>query len=260
MLDRDKELLRTIIVLLLSYLLGAVLLYIFQRNILYIASPEYAHEYDVINLVNDQEVLKIAVLNPNQSRAIIYFGGNAEAVIFNEMPFLENFPEHTLYLANYRGYGGSTGTPTELGLFSDALALYDRIRDQHDSVATLGRSLGSGVATYLASNRAISHLALVTPYDSIVNVARARFPIYPISFLMHDKYNSIGTASKVSTPVLIIMAEHDSIIPNAHSIKLGDAFSKTQLTSLKIDGADHNNVSVSAGYFSALVEFFNRVE
>lgn len=246
-----------IILCLIVYAVGAVALYAYQRKMLYVPSPEYAHEFDSLELQNEQEALKIAILNPGQSRAIIYFGGNAEAVIFNAEPFLKNFQEYTVYLANYRGYGGSTGSPTEQGLYSDSLALYDRVRANHNSVSLIGRSLGSGVATFLASQREVSHLALITPYDSIKNVAQAHVPIYPVGLLIKDRYDSVKKATKVSAPVLIVMAELDSIIPNSHSIKLSEAFRQEQVSIVNIKGADHNNVSLDLDYYSNLKRFMD---
>jgi len=239
------------------YLLGAAVLYSYQRNMLYIPSPEYDHGFDELELRNEQETLKVVILSPGKSRAIIYFGGNAEAVIFNAEPFIKNFPDHTVYLANYRGYGGSTGAPTETGLYSDSIALYDRIRSKHDSVSLLGRSLGSGVATNLASKREIRNLALVTPFDSIENVAQARIPIYPINLLIKDKYDSLEKAAQISAEVLIVMAEFDLVIPNAHSIKLSKAFSKNQVSILNLRNSNHNNVSLNPQYFSTLKRFFD---
>jgi Hydrolases of the alpha/beta superfamily len=238
------------------YVIGAALLYFFQRNLLYFPSPEYQHDLATLEVINDDQTLKIAVMNPGQARAIIYFGGNAEPVVFNEVPFAEHFPSHTVYLVSYRGYGGSSGEPTELGLFSDALAIYDFVQSEHESVSAVGRSLGSGVAIYLASERAIDALGLVTPYDSIVSVARKRFPFYPVSLLLLDKYDSAMRVPKVSAKVLIVMAELDKIIPNWHSVKLQDAFPTEQVRVLKIAGADHNNVSANADYFPALKAFF----
>jgi len=245
------------LLLLVIYLIAALLLYIFQRNMLYFASPAYEHNLKTIELINDKQTLKVNVLNAGRSKAIIYFGGNAEAVIFNEKPFAQNFPEQTTYLVNYRGYGGSSGEPTEENLYSDALAIYDHIRHEHDSVSVLGRSLGSGVATYLASKREIDYMALVTPYDSIQNVAQARLPIFPVGLLIRDRYDSARRATNVSSKVLIVMAELDAVIPNSHSIKLEKSFAKEQVSSVKIKDANHNNLSAKPEYFSILREFFN---
>ncbi len=239
-----------------AYAAGAVTLYLLQRKMLYAPSPEYSHKFDSLALHNEQEILKTIVLNPGQSRAMIYFGGNAEAVIFNSEPFLKNFSDYTIYLANYRGYGGSTGSPTEQGLYSDALALYDQVHTNHNAVSLMGRSLGSGIATYLASERAVSHLALITPYDSISNVAQTHYPIYPVGLMIKDKFDSAEKAASVSAPVLIIMAEHDSLIPNSHSIKLSEAFQEGQVSMTNIKGAGHNNLSTDEEYYSTLKRFF----
>ena len=156
-----------------------------------------------------------------------------------------------------RDSGGSSGSPSERGLYSDSLALYDQVVANHESISLIGRSLGSGVATYLASERQVSHLALITPYDSIKSVAQAHVPIYPIGLLIKDRYDSIEKAPRVSAPVLIVMAELDSVIPNSHSIKLSESFKDGQVSTINIKGADHNNLSVDLAYYSRLKQFFS---
>ena len=250
--------LKVILIFLLSlYLIGGVLLYIFQRNLLYFPSAEYEHQLEQFDLLNEGERLKVVVLNPNRPQAIIYFGGNAEPVVFNEEPFKRHFPNHTVYLMNYRGYGGSSGTPSEVGLLSDALTLYDHVSKDHDSIFVFGRSLGSGVATYLAAERKVHGLVLVTPYDSIVSVAQKRFPFYPVAALLKDHYNSKERAQNVSAPVLIIMAELDAVIPNWHTLELKKSFSGDKANVIKIIDTDHNNVSFSEEYFEALIRFLD---
>ena len=239
------------------YVVGALALYVYQREILYIPSVEYDHQFDVFDLENEKELLKVVTLNSGKEKAIIYFGGNAEAVVFNAEPFVKNFSAFTVYLINYRGYGGSTGTPTEEGLYSDALALYDLVHVDHESISVMGRSLGSGIATYLASERPVSRLALITPYDSIKNVAQSHVPIYPIGLLIKDEYNSLEKAERVSVPVLIVMAELDVVIPNSHSIELLDAFGVGQASSVNIEDADHNNLTLDSTYYPSLKRFFN---
>lgn len=250
--------LRIVLIIVVSaYILGAGLLYFLQRSLLYFPSQPYEHQFENIDLINDDERIKVIVLNPNRSKAIIYFGGNAEPVIFNEEPFRKNFSNHTVYLMNYRAYGGSSGQPSEQALFSDALALYDHVAKNHQSVSAFGRSLGSGVASYLATQRTIDALALITPYDSIASVAQKRFPFYPASLLLKDHYNSKRRAPNISARVLIIMAELDTIIPNWHSLELQKEFSNSSdVRAIQIKGADHNNVSLAKEYFEELVRFF----
>src|SRR3989338_7417387 len=134
------------------YLGGCVALFVFQRDLIYFPQPRSG---------------------PN---ALIYFGGNAEDVSLNLPGFSEAFPEHAIYLLHYRGYGGSTGQASEEAIRRDALAMFDRVQVEHPHTVVVGRSLGSGVAVYLASQRPAARLVLITPYDSLQEIAAGQFP------------------------------------------------------------------------------------
>ena len=146
---------------------------------MYFPTENITHNYDLDNFSNENETIEVIVLNKGKNKALLYFGGNAESVIYNAEDFLRTFPLHTVYLFNYRGYGGSTGQPTEKGIYSDALFLFDKVQQKHSKISVMGRSLGCGAAVYLASSRSIEKLALVSPYDSIQSIAQNRFLIYP---------------------------------------------------------------------------------
>ncbi|MBX2847583.1 MAG: alpha/beta hydrolase [Acidiferrobacterales bacterium] len=238
-----------------TYLFGAVLLYVLQREMLYAPTPKYSSDLKELTFNVNGETLKVLELNSGKDKALIYFGGNSEPVVFNEIPFSETFANHTVYLVNYRGYGGSTGTPTQDGLLADSLAIYDNLITNHDSIGVIGRSLGSGVASYLASQRSIESLLLITPYDSIEAVAKSRFPIYPVSLMLKDKYDSLSRAPSISAKVLIIAAEMDSIIPLQHSENLYAAFDSTQVSMVVIEGANHNNLASRPEYYQTLRSF-----
>ncbi|WP_254963359.1 MULTISPECIES: alpha/beta fold hydrolase [unclassified Cyanobium] len=188
-------------------------------------------------------------------KALLYFGGNAEAVA-GQLPLLEAaFPDHALYLMHYRGYGGSSGQPSEQALFADALALFDRVRTDHDHIAVLGRSLGSGVAVHLAAHRPVAGLVLVTPFDSIEAVASQQFPLVPMALLLRDKYRSWADAPRVNAPTLLIAAERDEVIPRANTDALLSHFRPglASLVVLPVDG--HNAVEGSPSYIPLLREF-----
>jgi len=248
----------TALALLGLYFVGVGLLYFFQRQLLYIKTPEYQHNLTTLAVTNEGESIKVIVLNPGKPDAMMYFGGNAEAVVFNERPFTEHFNNHTIYLVNYRGYGGSSGQPSEAGLYSDALAVYDKIAAQHPRISVMGRSLGSGVATYLASKRQVRTLVLITPYDSIESVAQRHFPIFPVFLLLKDKYDSINRAKDISAKTLIVMAEQDTVIPNPHSMHLSTAFAQDRLSTITIANADHHNLFLQPKYFTTLKAFVNQ--
>jgi uncharacterized protein len=190
-----------------------------------------------------------------RDRALIYFGGNGDDVAANIAPFAAAFPGVTIYLVNYRGYGGSTGTPSEAALLADAETVFDRVHAEHERVAVLGRSLGSGVAVHLAAVREVSKLALVTPYDSILKIAQRRLPFVPVSWLLKDTFDSVASAPRVRAPVLALLAELDSSIPREHSERLVAAFAPGQVTVLTIAGTDHNSISESPEYGRALGAF-----
>ena len=104
--------------------------------------------------------------------------------------FRAAFPDRSLFLVNYRGYGGSSGQPSEAALFADALAIFDHVRREHSEIAVMGRSLGSGVAVLVASERPVEQLVLVTAFDSLVNVAREYLRWLPVGRLLRDRYDS----------------------------------------------------------------------
>ena len=241
----------------LLYILVGLVLFMRQRTMIYFPTAEESHRYAEETINNEGEAIKVIVLNPGQEKAIIYFGGNAEAVIYNAFDFEKSFTSHTVYLFNYRGYSGSSGKPTEKGIFSDSLALHDKIRERHTSISAFGRSLGSGVAIYLASKRKIDKLALATPFDSIRSVAQRRFLIYPMALLLKDQYNSINLVNDIKAPILILRAGNDKVIHKRHTMKLVNAFPEEQIKFVTIEKAGHNTLSEFPEYHQQLKEFFN---
>ncbi len=115
---------------------------------------------------------------------VVYFGGNAEEVSWL-VGVADQFAGWSLLLVNYRGYGESEGRPSEKALFEDALLVHDYARRRPDvdpeRVVAMGRSLGSGVAVYLAANRPLRGVVLVSPYDSMVEVAKRHYPYLRMS-------------------------------------------------------------------------------
>ena len=229
-------------------------IYTVQRNFIYfpVAASENRLEERIFK--NDGEQIKSTVINQGNNRAIIYFGGNAENVDYNAPQFSALFNDHTLYLIKYRGYAGSTGEPTEEGLYSDALHIYDEIKKSHSQVTVMGRSLGSAVATYLASKREVQKLVLITPFDSILSVAQSQYPIYPISMILKDKHDSLSRATSISAETLVIAAENDRIIQMAHTQRLVEGFERAVHFKV-IRGTGHNTISQNPDYYTTIREF-----
>jgi len=247
-----------LLALLIAYLLAALFLYLKQRRMLYFPSAPVEHTYPSMILENQGEKITVTITNPGQDKALLYWGGNGEAVAAGAEVFAKALPGYTTYLVDYRGYGRSTGTPTEAGLLSDALALYDHIQPKHQSISLFGRSLGTGVASYVASEREADKLVLITPYDSIESIARDRYPIFPLSLLVKDKYDSLSRVPKIKAHTLILIAEHDTVVPKQHAYKLAAAFPKAQVEVHEIAGAHHNDIAQTAAYHQLLDQFLNK--
>ena len=243
------------VIALLMYVLMGVYLYIQQRSFIYFPIAFSSSDLNQQVFVNEGIEIHVSVLNAGQDHAIMYFGGNAENVDYNATNFLQWFPEYTVYLVKYRGYGGSGGKPTEKDLYSDALYIYDELRREgYEHISVIGRSLGSGVATYLATHREIQKCILITPFDSIERIAQSQYPIYPINLLLKDKYNSYSRAKNITAHTLVITAEDDAIIPLSHTERLVNAFSIDVMFEV-VEDADHNNISEFPRYQQVLSEF-----
>jgi uncharacterized protein len=119
-------------------------------------------------------------------------------------------------LADYRGYSGNPGEPSEEGLYADARAILDWAAVQgigHRQTVLLGWSLGTGVAVQMAVERHPAALVLLAPYTSIVDVGARRYPIFPVSLLMRDRFDSRSKIAAVHTPVMIVTGERDRVVP-----------------------------------------------
>ncbi len=254
--------LRSLVFVVLTVYVGfGAYLYAFQRSFIYHPTPDgTAAGYERLAIASDGERIQVWRSNPGRASAVIYFGGNAEAVGYGAADLARILPRHTLYLVDYRGYGGSSGVPSEAGLYLDALAVYDAIGAEHAEITALGRSLGSGVATYLAVQRPLDRLVLVTPFDNFESLAKGLYPVYPVGLLLRESYDSLARAPAIRAPTLIVIAAQDRQIPPDHARRLAAAFAAGQVEVVEIPDADHFSVSLRPGYAAALQGFLTRIE
>jgi len=193
---------------------------------------------------------------------VIYFGGNAEEVSWMAETAAGEFAGWSLLLVNYRGYGESEGKPGEKQLLADALAVYDYARRHQgvdpERIVAMGRSLGSGVAVYLATERLLRGVILVSPYDSLVELGRRHYPFLPISLMLRHRFDSIGRAPRVNAPLLCLVATGDRIVPTPHSRALFAAW-RGEKTWREVPNADHDSIAGEPEYRRSIALFLRSV-
>jgi fermentation-respiration switch protein FrsA (DUF1100 family) len=249
------------------YFCLCLLAYIFQEKLLFFPvrineSFSYIREYrnNEIVIKHKDVMLHGWLINPDKSTLIIYYGGNAEEVSLNIDGFVYNL-DCAVLLLNYRGYGKSSGSPSQKNMFADALYVYDYIKSQtkqeYDRFILFGRSLGAGIAIYLASERRVDGIILVSPYDSIVNVAQGHYPILPVKMLLRHPFNSVSYIRNLNVPILVIAAEKDDIIPYKHTKNLVDQLGE-RCSEVVIKGAEHNDVHLKPLYWESIKNFIKK--
>lgn len=241
----------------LLYLALCTLLYAKQRALIYFPEETRvsAAQTDV-SIDRGDVVLRGWVVNPGRPGAIVYFGGNGESVELNRGDFALHFPNCSTYLIAYRGYGASDGQPSQDALFADAVAIYDYVRQRHPEgpIAVIGRSLGSGVASYLASQRPVDRLVLVTPFDSLADVGQTHYPLFPVRWLVRDRYESFRYLPQYPGALMVIRAPNDAVIPAHHTDRLiAELPRKPEIVGFP--QADHNNLSGDPRYWRSLSAF-----
>ena len=253
------------IIFISSVYFGIVLLvYLFQSKLIFFPMPVSSSPSELqrlqaneITVSNGTINLHGWLLNPGQEKIILYFGGNAEEVSSNIIDF-KKYSDYSVVLMNYRGYGNSEGTPGQDNLFADAIFIYDHFLRQPEStfkqIVLWGRSLGSGVAIYLASRRKVDKIILVTPYDSLIEIASRHYPFLPARLLLKHPFESIKYVKKIEATALILYAEHDKIIPYASTDRLIQQFG-SNCQAINILQTDHNTIQLSGQYWQSISAF-----
>jgi uncharacterized protein len=245
----------------ISVVVAAMLLYVgicgvmfaFQRSLIYYPQPRSNRTGSTLmTLPVGSTTVQVSAHPKVGPNALIYFGGNAEDVSSDVPDLVDAFPGRAIYLLHYPGYGGSPGIPSQQSIFASALALFDRVYAEHPNIVVVGRSLGSGVAVWIASQRPLSRLILVTPFDSLTDVAAAQYPLLPIRWLLRDKFESWRYARKVTVPTRIIAAGEDELVPRYSSDRLRTRFREGLVSYFVVPKVGHNSIQNSPMYWPLL--------
>lgn len=252
--------------LLIGYLFIVLFMYLRQDAFIFfptVARHDGQRDENVVDYHLEQEAVTLRgrLVNPGliREKLLIYYGGNAED-IFQNIDEFRDIKAASLFVA-YRGYGSSDGKPGEKELFADSLAVIDDMIHKYTpkEIFLIGRSLGSGVACYAAAQRRVQGAILITPYDSIEDIARSSYPWLPISLLLKHRFSSIQYLDRIVCPLLILYGGRDTVVPPERTTNLIDHIVGEKEV-VFVDRADHGTIDMFPEYWDAFLRFINRQE
>jgi hypothetical protein len=243
-----------LIVLAVIYLGGVAALYFRQREMLFPippvgrTAPDAAGlpqaEEQVLTTVDGEKIIVWHVPATPGRPVVLFFPGNGDFLAGRLSRFKGITSDGTgLVALSYRGYAGSTGSPSETGLLRDAAAAYAFTTARYDAgrIVAWGFSLGTGVAVAIASQHPIGKLILEAPYTSTVDVAASLFPIVPVSLLMRDPFHSDRRIASVTMPLLVMHGDADPAINIAFGERLF-AMAHEPKQFVRFRGGGHDNL------------------
>ena len=216
----------TLIFIFAVYLIVTLGLYIFQRKLLYypnfnshIKGDGLSHSFENINIkTKDNIILKGWFhLKDPKKKTILFFHGNAGTLDnrIYKLNFLGNLDINFLIIA-WRGYSGSSGKPTELGLYQDAKSAVNWLNLKgivEKNIILYGESLGTSVAIEIGQNKNFAGIILEAPFTSMVDTGKKYYPFFPVKLLLKDKYESKNKIKNIKFPILVMHGKKDKIIP-----------------------------------------------
>jgi fermentation-respiration switch protein FrsA (DUF1100 family) len=244
-----------LVVVIVAYLGIVGLLYLVQRGLMYFPDrvrtapaaaglPQAAEE--ILTTADGEQVIAWHVPPRGERPVVLYFHGNGGALRLRVPRFRALVADGTGLLAlSYRGYGGSSGSPSEAGLIADAHAAYAFAVERYppERLVLWGESLGTGVAIALAAEKQVGKIVLEAPFTSAADVGASLYPFVPVRLLMKDQFRSDERIGRVTAPVLAIHGERDRVVPIRFGERLyGMIRSPKRFVRLK-DG-DHEGLDV----------------
>ena len=228
-LKRLRQLVFGVILIYLSMALG---LYVFQEKLIFRPTTlaidynfQFEQPFEELFLETDDEGTRINALHfkvKQPKGVILYFHGNAgDLSRWGKIATKFTKYNYDVLVMDYRTYGKSNGVLSEKALYQDAQFCFNYLKKQHYAqIIIYGRSLGTAMATYVAGNNKVSHLILETPFYSIVDVAKSRFPVFPVEKLIKYHFLNYEHITGISAPITIIHGTNDRIVPLHSALKL----------------------------------------
>ncbi len=237
-----------------GFLLIMGVLYTFQERLIFLPTKlnkdhnySFQEPFKELTLSTKDGALLNAVhfTRENPKGIIVYFHGNA-GNLERWGGVVQFFVQKNweVLVMDYRGYGKSTGKRSENALFSDAQMFYDYALEHFNetNVVVYGRSLGTAIATKIASQNTPGQLILETPFYSLYDIAKQRFPLLPLKPLLKYQFDSYEYAREVCSPVTIIHGTNDTVVPLFSGRKLFDSIPGSHKKMIVVQGGMHNNL------------------
>jgi uncharacterized protein len=258
-----------LLILVAGYAGIVALAYLMQRSLMYFPDtvrtqpgaaglPEA--EEVVLKTSDHEEVIAWHVPPRPEKPLVLHFHGNGGSLQGRAMRFRRLVANGTGLLAlSYRGYGGSTGRPSEAGLIRDAEAAYAFARARHDpqNLAVWGESLGTGVAVALAADHPVGAVILEKPFSSALEIGALAYPFLPVRWLMKDQFRSDQRVGKIAVPVLILHGERDDVVPIKFAERLFRLIAAPK-TFVRYPDGDHGDLDAH-GAIEAIHQFLARL-
>jgi hypothetical protein len=207
-------------------------MYVAQRSLMYFPdrtrTPPAAvglpqAEEVLLDTADGEKVIAWHVRPEGEKPVVLYFHGNGGALNLRAGRFRRLVADGTGLLAlSYRGYGGSSGSPSEAGILRDAESAYAFAVTRYgsDRLAVWGESLGTAVAIALAADHPVGRIILESPFTSAADIGAAAYPFLPVRLLIKDAFRSDLRIEKVRAPVLVMHGTRDRVVPIAYGERL----------------------------------------
>lgn len=231
-----KLLISLLTVALSAYLLLVLLVFVLQSHLLYfpqtakklpVTPGQLGYPFESVNITTDDDTMLHGwfVPAPDAIGTVLLFHGNA-GNMSHRLDYLPMFRQLRLnaFLFDYRGYGQSTGAPSEAGTYNDALAAWQYLTDTRNipgsEIILYGESLGGAIAAWLAGQKPNGMLVLTSTFTSIPELAQTIYPFLPVRWIARFDYNTLAHLESVACPVFVAHSPNDEVVPFSHGKRL----------------------------------------
>lgn len=251
-----------LIILIVIYILFGTILFFFQKFLIYYPTNTdfekcYGFkDYEKLNYNGTRFYLK----RNSFSDVVIYYHGNAgSACDRSRIKNIFESSKKSVMFVEYVGYSNDDKKPSKNLLFKDVENVIGFIeKEGFENVTVYGQSIGSGMASYHANKSKVDSLILVTPFSSLKDVVKSKYPIYPVSLLLRENYDNVNMLKNYDGKLLIIHGDNDNVIPHKFSKILYDSVDNINKEYVIINGSGHNDIWFYDEYKETISRYLNK--